>query len=39
MEGKGSLKTLCFDIYLEDLKKEEGTTIGYPWKVKNVEYK
>jgi hypothetical protein len=38
-ENKEFRKTLSFDVYLEDLKKEEGTTLGYPWKVKAVQYK
>jgi hypothetical protein len=38
-DGKGVLKTLCFDIYLEDLKSDKGKFLGYPWKVKDVQYK
>src|SRR5262249_4859440 len=32
-------KTLALDLYLTELKKEEGARLAYPWKVKNVEYK
>ena len=37
-EGKGFMKTLSYDVYLEkaELRKDSYT---YPWKVRNVEYK
>ena len=35
-DGKTSTKTLYFELYLEKLEAEDG---GYPWKVRNVEYK
>jgi uncharacterized protein (TIGR03000 family) len=38
-ESKGFQRSLSFDLYLEKLKKEEGAKSGYPWKVKNVQYK
>jgi hypothetical protein len=38
-ENKGYTKTLCFDVYLEELKTQEGVKVSYPWKVKSVEYK
>jgi hypothetical protein len=38
-EGKGALKTLSFDIYLEDLKSEKGKFLGYSWKIKDVQNK
>jgi hypothetical protein len=38
-ESKGYTKTLCFDVYLEELKTQEGVKVSYPWKVKSVEYK
>jgi hypothetical protein len=39
-EGRGVLKTLSFDLYLETLERRKDTRYGtYPWKVRNVEYK
>lgn len=35
-EGKPHTKTLSFDLYLETLEIQNG---GYPWKVRNVQYK
>jgi len=39
-EGRGFLKTLNFDLYLETLERRKDTRLGtYPWKVRNVEHK
>src|SRR5262245_46992711 len=37
-DGRGVLKTMSFDLYLEkvELRKDSST---FPWKVRNVEYK
>jgi hypothetical protein len=38
-DTRAALKTLSFDIYLEELSPHEGTILTYPWKVENVQYK
>jgi hypothetical protein len=38
-EAKGSIRTLSFDLYLEELKRRDGAMLAYPWKTKNICYK
>jgi hypothetical protein len=37
-DGKGFMKTMSFDVYLEKVEQREDS-VTYPWKVRNVEYK
>jgi hypothetical protein len=37
--GKGCLRTLDIHLYLEELSRQRGETVCYPWKVKNKTYK
>jgi hypothetical protein len=38
-DTKAALRTLSFDIYLQDLSPQKNTILTYPWKVEKVRYK
>jgi hypothetical protein len=36
-ERKASIKTLSFDLYLEQVRRQVGARFSYPWKLKNLQ--